>query len=155
MKTTITTLFALTVLLFTACTKTADDNTIVNATELEMSLLQEINLHRYGIGTVNIHMNDYIQDVAREHSIKMANGEVSFNNDGSATRREILSGIFQIEEYTEIVGTGAAESMVESWLASKNHSQKLEGDYNLTGVGVGITRDGTVYATQILIKTKW
>ncbi len=51
-------------------------------------------------------------------------------------------------------GQMSAEEVVDGWLHSPGHRQNIEGDYNLTGIGVAQNKDGVIYFTQIFVLKK-
>ncbi len=44
-----------------------------------------------------------------------------------------------------------ADQAIEGWLRSPGHRANIEGRYNLTGVGVARSRNGTFFFTQIFM----
>ncbi len=46
-----------------------------------------------------------------------------------------------------------AATTVKGWAASRGHRKNMAGDFTETGVGVATARDGTVYVTQVFLKT--
>ena len=40
---------------------------------------------------------------------------------------------------------------VDGWIKSDGHRQNMEGNYNLTGIGVAMNPQGEYYFTQIFI----
>ncbi len=50
--------------------------------------------------------------------------------------------------------SGDAASVVEMWLKSKGHRKNIEGAYTISGIGMAKAADGTLYYTQIFIKSK-
>lgn len=45
-----------------------------------------------------------------------------------------------------------AHTTLELWQNSPEHKKNIEGNYNLTGVGVFISPDSFIYFTQIFVK---
>jgi len=63
------------------------------------------------------------------------------------------SGLTRIETLDGIALSGSATDAVDTWIQSTEHRINLEGNYDLTGVGVVKAKTGSsFYATQILIK---
>ena len=46
-----------------------------------------------------------------------------------------------------------AQVAVRGWINSEGHKKNMEGDYDLTGVGIARSRNGSWYFTQIFIST--
>ena len=47
-----------------------------------------------------------------------------------------------------------ARNAVQMWLHSPHHLKNIRGDYNYSGLGVWQDKDGTIYFTQIFVKTR-
>ncbi len=85
----------------------------------------------------------------------MANKSVAFGHDGFDNRIDvIISKIGRINAAAENVAYGQmnASTVVNGWLRSPGHKKNIEGDYNLTGIGVYKDANGTIYFTQIFLK---
>ena len=46
-----------------------------------------------------------------------------------------------------------AQVAVRGWINSEGHKKNMEGDYDLTGVGIARSRNGSWYFTQIFVST--
>ena len=46
-----------------------------------------------------------------------------------------------------------AQVVVRGWINSEGHKKNMEGDYDLTGVGIARSRNGSWYFTQIFVST--
>ena len=51
-------------------------------------------------------------------------------------------------------GRNTAEGVVKMWLNSQGHRENIEGDYNMTGIGISKSADGTPYFTEIFIRAQ-
>lgn len=114
-----------------------------------------INKHRTSIGLKPLKMNVAICKEADTHSRNMASGKVPFGHDGFDGRSDRLMAAIkganasgENVEYT----TGDAERVVYNWLHSPVHKKNIEGDFDLTGIGIAISPSGQAYYTQIFIK---
>lgn len=114
-----------------------------------------VNQHRASKGMKPLLMNSAITKEAEKHSRNMASGKVAFGHDGFDGRaNRLMSAIKngnsagENVEYTE----GNAAHVVENWLNSPVHKKNIEGDFNLTGIGMARGANGQVYYTQIFIK---
>jgi len=117
-------------------------------------ILSYINEHRERMGLQPLKMNDAISHVAEIHSKEMAKGIVPFGHTGYDERMERIA--YQIGEANasaENVAEGAstAKAVVNMWLHSPPHRKNMEGHYNLTGIGIAESNDGSLYFTQIFI----
>ncbi len=43
------------------------------------------------------------------------------------------------------------DAALKKWLGSEVHRKKIEGEYDLSGVGVAVSEDGTWYLTQLFV----
>ncbi len=118
-------------------------------------ILELVNKHRAGRHLKPLQMNALITHEAEVHSHNMATGKVEFGHDGYDERMDRLTR--KIKKSTgsaENVAYGphTAEAVVQSWLESPGHRKNIEGDYNLTGIGIAKNASGRPYYTQIFIK---
>lgn len=124
---------------------------------MAVEILHYINEHRTGMGLNALTMNDIISKEAETHSRNMASGKVPFSHDGFDERTErIRRQIKPVYAWAENVAFGAttAKEAVEMWLGSPGHRKNIEGGYNLTGIGIAKSSDGSLYFTQIFINKK-
>jgi len=139
------------VLLTSACQK--DE---VAPTDYDLNILKEVNNHRAAEGLTSLEHNEFIWQLAREHSLYMANNESNSNHDGIAERYEKLKDNFGSSAAGENVSSQyikASESeIVNLWLASVSHKANIEGDYTITGISAVKSEAGTWYYTQIFYK---
>ena len=120
-------------------------------------VLKLINEHRVQIKRKPLVMNETISAAAIKHSDNMATGAVEFGHDGFDERIEGLrKKIKQTNSWAENVAYGAktAQQVVKMWLNSPEHKENIEGNYNLTGIGIVKGRDGNLYFTQIFCNSK-
>ncbi len=121
---------------------------------LSGEILKNINEHRAGIGLKPLTMNSIISAAAEKHSHNMATGKVPVGHDGVDQRVKAISWeLKQVYGWAENVAMGpqTAKEVVDSWLNSKVHRENMEGDYNLTGIGIARGGDGNLYFTEIFI----
>lgn len=114
-----------------------------------------VNKYRVKKGLRSLTMNEAICREAAKHSRNMANGTVSFGHDGFNDRfKKLTAAIPGANAMGENVAysMGDAEHVVDNWLNSPPHKKNIEGDYDLTGVGIAVSSSGQVYYTQIFIK---
>ena len=125
-------------------------------TELEGQVLKIINEHRKLIGLSELMYNKEVYNEARKHSLNMAAGRTPFSHDGFDERYDRLMKEVGGTSMAENVALGqtTAQEAVDSWLNSKGHKQNIEGDFNLTGIGIARENDGDLYFTQIFLLNK-
>jgi uncharacterized protein YkwD len=129
----------------------ADD---AELSELEAKVLQAVNEYRASKGLPELRVNAKLVEEARKHSRAMAAGKAEFGHDGFEKRLEVAAIPFS--KAAENVGQNQgfqdpAARAVADWLSSKGHRANIEGDYDLTGVGVARASDGTFLFTQIFL----
>ncbi len=123
--------------------------------KIENEIFVYINLHRKSIGLKPLQLNEVESSAAAKHSSNMATGKVSFGHAGFQKRiKNISSQLGNIEASAENVAEGAmnAKEVVNVWLQSPEHKKNIEGDYELTGIGVAKSRKGIIYFTEIFTK---
>ena len=85
----------------------------------------------------------------------MATGVVAFGHDGASDRYASIQKDLGVTLFAENVAMGkntTAQQVLDAWLASPDHKQNIEGDFNYTAIGVSVSSDGTSYVTQIFVK---
>lgn len=131
------------------------------AAEVEREVFDLVNQHRVSIGLEALEWNETIAAECRDHSRNMASGSVPIAHDGFDQRAANIGNTFP---YTLIgenvaylnIGSGGSSSpaslALNGWLNNFQHRENIEGDYNLTGVGVA--KDGNkYYFTQIFVNS--
>lgn len=121
----------------------------------EAAILVLINAYRQSLRLAPLKNNANIVNEAKTHSTNMAKKLVPFGHAGFHERMTRL--------FSAIKGSGAgaenvaynytgAEEVVKSWLKSAGHKRNIEGNYNLTGIGVERDEQNRIYYTQIFIR---
>ena len=138
-----------------------------SADELESSVSQplmvlkvfrQINEKRVKNELPRLNWDSEIAQVAREHSLNMANGEVPFGHrDANLRFKELRTEIPSLTRFGENVAfnsgvSNPVENAVEGWLDSPEHYENIMGDFNLTGIGVVVNPEGAYYFTQLFVK---
>jgi uncharacterized protein YkwD len=122
---------------------------------IENAILSNVNSYRRSRGLGALQMVAAASQQAYNHSRNMATGRTAFGHDGFDARvTAIRSSIGSISGWAENVAYGnlSAKGVVDVWLNSPGHKKNIEGNYNLTGIGVYKDRQGTLYFTQIFLK---
>ncbi|HEY1055715.1 MAG TPA: CAP domain-containing protein, partial [Emticicia sp.] len=126
-------------------------------TVMEQSILSEINAYRATKRLKPLQMVSLITDAATKHSKDMGRGRVPFGHDGFDERMDkVMRKIDNANACAENVAFGkfTAEQVVREWIKSPGHRRNIEGNYNLTGIGVVRGKDGYPYFTQIFINQR-
>lgn len=162
-KITIALFITITAVSFSACAQTKELHsrmTAYNSTDLSTMnerILQLVNQHRRSIGKGELKMIDVASSQALQHSKDMMTGRTPFGHEGfDARANAVKNAIGFINGAAENVAYGqlSAEEVVDGWLHSPGHKANIEGDYNLTGIGVAQSRDGVLYFTQFFVLKK-
>ena len=130
----------------------------VPLSRFEKEVHEAINDYRDSIGLSRLAWNDDVSEIARSHSVNMADGDVGFGHGGADDRVERVSGILEWESISENVAYSSARSdladfFLRRWLESSQHRKNIIGRYNTTGVGAALNGNGDVYVTQIFVLT--
>lgn len=125
--------------------------------ELAQTIHQKVNAYRVSHGLQPLTLHPLISKLAREHSQAMARGEASFGHGGFEKRAQRLKEELSYRKVAENVGVingyaDPARQVVEGWLQSKKHLQNIQGNFELTGIGVAKDERGKFYFTQIFLK---
>lgn len=121
--------------------------------EMEGQILKIINEYRSSMGLGELVYNKEVYNEAKKHSLNMAGGITPFSHDGFDKRFERLTKNIDANSMAENVALGqtSAQDAVNSWLSSQGHKQNIEGNFNLTGIGVSRGSNGELYFTQIFL----
>ena len=130
-----------------------------SAAEVENEVFDLVNQHRASIGLEPLEWNGTIAVECRAHSSNMASGSVPIAHDGFDQRAANIGDtipytlIGENVAYVDIGSSGSPASLaLNGWLNNPPHRENIEGNYNLTGVGVA--KDGSkYYFTQIFVNS--
>lgn len=123
---------------------------------IEQEVLVHINEYRQQHGLSTLTLDERISKEARQHSIAMAKHALPFGHQHFLTR------INNIRTQIKNAGAGAenvaynyrdGQDVVRNWLKSPGHKRNIDGNYNLTGIGIARDQRGRIYFTQLFIKT--
>lgn len=137
----------------------ASNNPRVDGRELEMALYEEVNERRVAAGEEELVHSERVRLIARIHSKDMADRDYFDHKNpegqGSRERHTEYEGCDSTNENIARFSIPAnetseiAEVIVDEWSDSKGHFSIMISDYrHVTGVGVYVTSDGVIYATQ-------
>lgn len=122
---------------------------------LERQTYAAVNEYRVSKGRRALAWSDEIASQAREHSRRMARGATGFGHSGFKQRAAAIRRSHAWRRAGENVAINrTAAGALERWLKSRGHRRNIEGDFDLTGVGTATARNGSVYFTQIFIKSR-
>lgn len=126
---------------------------------LELALYEEVNERRLVAGEEALEHSERVRLIARLHSKDMADREYfaheSPEGKGPSERHSKYGGCKSIKENAAMFGIPAnetaeiAEVIVDGWSNSPGHKEAMLSEHvYVTGVGVHVTADGIIYATQ-------
>ncbi|NJL89355.1 MAG: CAP domain-containing protein [Coleofasciculaceae cyanobacterium SM2_1_6] len=130
---------------------------VVSAPVLERLVHQQVNQFRRLRNLPALALDERISQQARLHSQRMANGSVPFSHQGFEQRGRSIELVITNQGISENVAynQGYADPIAEAlqgWIASEGHRQNLEGQFDLTGIGVAQNSRGQFFFTQIFVR---
>jgi uncharacterized protein YkwD len=130
-----------------------------NSNEVVRTVHQDVNEYRVSRGLQPLALHPLVSEVATAHSRKMATGKVPFGHDGFEKRLKTLRQSLPFSKAAENVGYNMGypdpgSKAVKGWLHSPKHLENIQGDFNLTGIGVAKNDKGEYYFTQIFLKQR-
>lgn len=140
-------------------TTVAQSSTSSEYAAMEQSVHQQINQYRQSRNLPPLTLNAQITEQARIHSADMASGRVPFSHNGFDGRVRAIARSISYRSAAENVAynqgySNPGEQAVQGWLKSTGHRQNIEGNYDLTGIGITKNGKGEYYFTQIFIKRR-
>ena len=126
---------------------------------MEKSIHQQINQYRQSRKLPPLTLDSRISTQAKIHSQNMASGKVPFSHDGFEQRVSIIRRQIPYQAAAENVAfnqgySNPAEQAVEGWIKSDGHRVNIEGQYNLTGIGIVKNAKNEYYFTQLFINRR-
>jgi len=114
--------------------------------------LDGTNRYRASKGLAPCRWHDGIAKIAAEHAAQMASGAAPFNHDGFDARVRAFPVAHRSAGENLALNSGVAnvaEAAVDGWIKSPGHEKNLRGSFNLCGIGVARSSNGTFYLTQL------
>jgi len=140
-------------------TPTSSAQSTTTLASVEQAVHNQVNQYRASRGLPPLSLDARISEQARVHSQNMAIGTVPFSHDGFTQRVQTIarvipySGAAENVAYNQGYGDPATQA-VQGWLRSTGHRTNIEGQYNLTGIGIAKNSQGEYYFTQIFIRSR-
>jgi uncharacterized protein YkwD len=137
---------------FLSCEKnpSSPDNSN-NQPGIEQEVHRLINEHRTGMGLDSLEWNETVAVQCRNHSNYLCTIN-DVNHDGFNQRMSNLRQTISFSGCAENAAKSrSAQGAVDLWLNSTGHKENIEGNYNLTGVGVVVNTENFYYFTQIFL----
>ncbi len=126
---------------------------------LEEEVYRLVNQHRSQQGLPGLKWNEMISKEARNHSRNMAFGKIKLSHEGFDDRIARIRKKIDLSKGAENVALNQGakdppEEAIQTWLNSPGHRANIEGEYDMTGVGIAKNKEGRYYFTQIFIKKR-
>ncbi|MBA3237721.1 MAG: CAP domain-containing protein [Parachlamydiaceae bacterium] len=120
---------------------------------------EQINKVRQQHGMGPLKMWPQLSDCAREHSLNMAMGKCPCGHEGFDERAKEMRNFAHLSSFGENVAYSFGYKdpvmvAVKGWMESKGHRENILADFEETGIGVSITKDGKFYITQLFSKCR-
>ena len=117
---------------------------------------QQINEYRASLNLAPLKFNALISEQAKAHSSDMAQSKVNFSHNGFEARANALKNGISYSSVAENLAYNMGyqdpvDTAVAGWIKSDGHRKNIEGNYNLTGIGVAVNGNGEYYFTQIFV----
>lgn len=135
-----------------------DASSTQSLNSLEQSVFEQINQYRESKGLTPLVLDGWLSQHAREHSKAMAKGEVSIGNQDMQNRHQEIVRTGPYKQVSSVMSMTLGHPLpgraaVNSWLIDpqKRFLSNIEGNYELTGVGVAMNIKGEYYFTQIFL----
>ena len=125
--------------------------------DLEKAVNQQINQYRASKKLPPLSVDSRITKQARIHSENMASGKVKFSHDGFDGRAKAIAILYQSVAENVAYNMGFSDPVrnaVDGWIKSDGHRKNMEGQFNLTGIGIAKNAKGEYYFTQLFVRSR-
>ncbi len=126
---------------------------------LEDTLYELVNQHRLSLGLSPLTRVPRLSALAREHSEEMAEYKVPFGHGNFTWRARQVNRTISSRRVSENVAyifshQETAKRAFQGWLKSERHRAAIEGQFQLTGIGVARGYRDAFYFTQIYVQPR-
>jgi uncharacterized protein YkwD len=126
---------------------------------LEQAIYQQINQYRASRKLTPLKLDPRISQYARIHSERMASETVLFSHAGFEERTQAIGDAIPYQQVAENIAVNKGNPdpvkvAVQGWIKSSGHRQNIEGQFDLTGIGIAKNALGEYYFTQIFLKER-
>ena len=123
----------------------------------EKTLHQMVNKERKKNGLAPLVVWDVLSDYAKQHSLKMASGQVAFGHTGFKDRSKVIHKHSKCHSVGENVAycfliQDPLQTSLDLWMKSPDHCENILGDYCESGIGIAYNKEGYCYITQLFSK---
>jgi uncharacterized protein YkwD len=122
----------------------------------QKAILFHVNEYRAKHHLKPLQMNNSMSEEAARHSRDMARHAVPFGHKYFDKRiHRLFAEIKDCQGGSENVAYNYKDGkdVVRNWLTSPGHRRNIEGNFNLTGIGLARDTKGKLYFTQIFLRT--
>ncbi|MGK7931305.1 MAG: CAP domain-containing protein [Microcystaceae cyanobacterium] len=124
---------------------------------LERELYTVVNKYRRSRQLPPLNITPTVSQHARLYSKQMAAKTIEFGENKLSEKVKALSISLNIENAAQTIAISPSypnpiASTLQGWINNPSQRQYLEGDYDLTGIGIAQNLSGEYYITQIFIK---
>lgn len=121
---------------------------------MEEECIRGINEVRQQYGKAPLKPWPQLGDCARNHSQNMACGKTLFGHQGFDDRFAEMQKKASLSYFGENVAYShnydePVQIAIDGWMKSQGHRENILDDFEETGVGIAIGKDGKFYATQL------
>lgn len=138
-------------------TYVAQTSTTNSIDAVEKAVYSQVNQYRASKGLPPLTVSVRMSEQARIHSQNMASGKVAFGHQGFQQRVTAVAIPYSSAAENVAYNQGYSEeatAAVQGWIKSTGHRQNMEGNFNLTGIGVATNAKGQYYFTQMFIRSR-
>ena len=135
----------------------AQTSTTNSVDAVEKAVYNQVNQYRASRGLPPLTVLARMSEQARIHSQNMASGKVPFGHEGFGQRVTAVAIAYSSAAENVAYNQGyidPATQAVQGWIKSTGHRQNMEGNFNLTGIGVATNAKGQYYFTQMFIRSR-
>lgn len=135
----------------------AQTTTTNSVAAIEKAVYNQVNQYRASKGLSPLTANTRMSNQARIHSQNMASGKVPFGHQGFGQRVTAVAISYSSAAENVAYNQGYSDPAtlaVQGWIKSSGHRQNMEGNFNLTGIGVATNAKGQYYFTQMFIRSR-
>jgi uncharacterized protein YkwD len=119
----------------------------------------QVNSHRGSIGKSSLPRHAGLDHLAQQHSEfmvrnrgKIKGGLTHYGFEERAMAAQRLMGMSNVAENIATCSgsfSSPSSTLVGAWKNSSGHAKNMKSNWDVTGVGVAVAPDGSVFATQI------
>ena len=122
---------------------------------LELEVYTEINEYRMKQGLNKLKLDNRINQIAKNYSIRMAEKEIPFDKK-ALTETILIEEFMPYQSISEAISynfgyPNPARVTVNSWISDPEIINAIQGNYEFTGIGVARSVTGEYYFTQIFV----